>query len=87
MKNWNLFAIYDQAAKVYMRPYPAPSTGEAIRDFIDQVNEKGTPLNKHPEDYSLWEVGVFDDQDATITSANPPKCLVKAHEAITNTGE
>lgn len=38
----------------------------AIRFFTDAIQDPSTPLNKHPEDYELHELGLLDD-DLHIT--------------------
>ncbi len=59
------FAVYDAKAGAYLRPFFANSAGEAIRSFGDAVNSD-TPFGKHPEDYTLFAVGSFDDSDALL---------------------
>lgn len=60
------FSIYDAKAKFYQRPFLAPSTGEAIRAFIDSVNDSRYSMSKHPEDFILFEVGTFDDLSGEV---------------------
>lgn len=61
-----IFAIRDRQLNAYMQPFFAPTPGAASRSFRDLVNEKGHELNKHPEDYELWHLGAFNDQDASF---------------------
>nr|AVQ10232.1 DNA binding protein VP4 [Gokushovirinae environmental samples] len=53
--------VRDRAADVFGRPIFAVSRGQAVRSFTDQVNEKGSELNKHPKDYELYLLGEYDD--------------------------
>jgi len=55
------FAIYDMKSEMYSRPFFAINAGEATRIFGDAVNEAGSPYNKHPEDFTLYGVGSYDD--------------------------
>lgn len=75
----SIFTIYDSATEAYMRPFFAQSPGQALRMFIDDVQEEGTPCNKHPEDYALFEIGIFDDSTSEIINCKPI-CLQRAHE-------
>lgn len=43
----------------------------AIRQFADAVNDKQTKWNKHPEDYSLWYVGLFDTSKGFLEGCIP----------------
>lgn len=64
-----LMAVRDAKVSCFMRPWVARSEGEAIRAFADLVNEPGHDLNKHPEDYTLFQVGKFDDQTGEVSDA------------------
>lgn len=72
-----MFAVFDQKAKAYMQPFFSQSAGTAARAFAVAVNDPTTMLSKHPEDFSLWEIGVFDDDSAYIHALSPLKnvCL------------
>lgn len=56
-----LFAIYDGKGEFYTPPLAFKTTGEAIRAFSDTVNERGHQMNRHPEDYTLFQIGTYDD--------------------------
>lgn len=61
-----VFAIFDSKAEVYTKPFYALSVGEALRSFTDAVNEPASPYNKHPADYTLFAIGVYDDGNAQL---------------------
>lgn len=75
-----VFAIYDSKAQVYSAPFMCSHVGEATRSFMDAVNDKGTLLNRHPEDYTLFEIASFDDCTAKYESLPTPKSLALAIE-------
>lgn len=77
----NTYTIYDTASGAYSRPFFAKSDGEAQRSFQDIANDKEHPIGAHPEDYSLFRIGIFDDQNAKIISENP-ECLSTALEMV-----
>ncbi len=62
------FSIYDIKTEAYMRPFFCITSGEAIRVFTDLTNEAGSPFNKHPTDYHLFEIGAFDDGTGHLES-------------------
>lgn len=78
---WNIYTVYDSCAGIYQRPFVAHSDGEAVRSFGDIANDKEHPIGHHPEHYSLFRLGTFSDQDASINT-EAKECLASAHEII-----
>ena len=76
-----IYSVYDKGIEGYMRPWFAQADGQALRLFIDEV-DGDSPMAKHPEDYSLFRIGSFDDENGTIT-CDEVKCLARAHEVQT----
>lgn len=56
-----VFALFDSKAAVFSTPFFMQNEGTALRSFMDFVNDPQTMVNKHPEDFSLFLVGEFDD--------------------------
>lgn len=75
------YAIFDDATAAYMRPFLMQSDGQAMRMFLDECKKSDSPIAAHPEDYSLFRVGSWNDQDAGIEAQNPT-CLARAHELL-----
>ncbi len=65
--NIKMFSIYDQKAEAYNAPFCFNAVGQAIRAFADLANDPQSNINKHPADYNLFEIAVYDDQSASIT--------------------
>lgn len=61
--NMKVFAIRDRQLNAFMQPYFAQTAGAAIRAFRDLINEANHPLAKHPEDYELWYLCNWTDDD------------------------
>jgi len=62
-----IFAIYDQKAFAYLPPFTLPRSEMAIRTFADCINSENHAFAKHPGDYTLVELGIYDDSDGAIT--------------------
>ncbi len=58
------FTIYDSKTECYLPPFFQRSTGEAVRIFQDLSVDMDTSIGRHPADYTLFEIGAFDDQTA-----------------------
>jgi len=57
----NAYTIYDVASGVYMRPFFSQADGQAIRGFKDIACDADHEIGKHPEDYTLYRIGAFND--------------------------
>lgn len=70
-------SIRDRAADTYGRPIFVPSPGVAIRMFATEINRSAedNQLYTHPDDFDLFELGVWDDETARFESLDLPKQL------------
>ena len=75
----NVYSIYDKAVQAYMRPFFMPADGAAQRAFTDLVEDKSHEMSKHPEDYSLFRIGSFDDSNGSLDRCEP-YVVGRAHE-------
>lgn len=62
-----MFTVFDSKAETYLRPFSMLSTGEAIRSFITTLNDPNTEFSLYPADFTLFEVGTFDETTCAIT--------------------
>ena len=58
-----LFTIYDEKAEVFLPPFFVPTLGIATRAFSDCINGPEHQFSKHPQDYTLFQLGEFFDDD------------------------
>lgn len=77
-----LYVVYDEKALVYKYPQFQRSAGEAIRSFTLAVQDQNTEIGKFPEDFTLYEVGAFDDQNAQFESLPNPVNLGKGLQYV-----
>ncbi len=61
-----MFTVYDSKAELYLPPFYNKTTGQAVRAYDDTCNQKDHPFYKHPEDYTLFEIGTYDENTAEI---------------------
>jgi len=63
-----LFAIYDSKALSFMSIYHTPNADIAKRAFAQAVNNpENVDLYQFPNDFSLIELGSFDNETGVIT--------------------
>ncbi|AXL15275.1 nonstructural protein [Microviridae sp.] len=83
MKHY-IFSIYDSKAEAYLPPFFLHQMAMARRAFHDAVNNPESQINKHPADYTLFQIGTFDDDDGIIEST-PPQTMGNGIEFVDNT--
>lgn len=78
------FAIFDQKAHAYNPPYFLPHVDIAIRGFAQSVRspDRYPTMNMFPEDYSLYEVGEFDDKEGKLISLPEPKFVCRGSDLV-----
>lgn len=75
-----IFTVYDSKTEAYMQPQFMQSTGQALRAFEDAVNDESHPFHKHAADFTLFELGTFDDQTGTFQTYPAKKSLTSGNE-------
>lgn len=75
-----MYTIYDSKAQVYNKPFYMVNEQVAVRSFRDLANDPSSDVCKHPEDFTLWRVGEFEDTLNEITLSAPPVVVCKAIE-------
>ena len=62
-----LYVLFDSKSETYTAPTLNPARGQALRSFSDGVNANdGNMLSKHPEDFTLFEIGEYDIHSGEI---------------------
>ena len=60
---YSVFSIYDSKAEAYLPPFILPKQAQAKRAFADCVNSDSHQFGQNPADYTLFELGNFNDED------------------------
>ena len=75
-------SVYDSKAEMFNQPIFSIAKGEALRAFSDSVNTVNTPMNNHPEDYTLFEIGIFYPEIGKLECAATPTSMGLATEYL-----
>lgn len=78
-----VFSCYDSKAAAYAQPFFSPTVVTGRRAFGDACADPNTMLNKHPEDFTLFLLGTFDDQLGSFDLLSPPESLGLASSYLT----
>jgi len=62
----NIYAIHDIKAEAFLKPFFADADGLAIRMFQEAANDQDHGFCKYAEDYTLYRIGVWDEQNGVV---------------------
>lgn len=77
-----IFSVYDSKAEAFATPFFMPTLGMATRAFADECSNPQSSLRKHAEDYTLFELGEFDDVSGKMDLLATPKSIGLAVEFL-----
>ncbi len=66
-----MFAVYDGKAAAFGTPFFLPAVGLAVRAFTDLVADPKTTVSRYPSDFTLFQVGEFDDLKGRVIPLSP----------------
>ena len=79
----NLYTVYDRASATHGTIFGARSAAECKRMVIDAANDPNTLLARHPNDYSLYYHGTFDDNSGVIVPQDKPVFVASLEQLLT----
>lgn len=60
------YSVRDSKAERFISPFFAPTRAVAQRMFETAANTVGENFNRHCNDYTLFEIGTFEDETGVI---------------------
>jgi hypothetical protein len=77
------YSIYDSAAQAFIAPFFMQNDGLAVRAFSDNVNSNDeNNISKHPDQFALYKIGVFNDKSGVIDPEEVPVKLMSGIECV-----
>lgn len=65
--NMRAYAVYDMKAKSYFMPFYMETEAQARRVFLTSCLDTGSALNKFPEDFALYQLGIQSFETGKFT--------------------
>nr|WAE43593.1 MAG: nonstructural protein [Microviridae sp.] len=75
-----IFTVHDSKAEAHLPPFYMKTKAEAMRAFESTVQDKESQFHKYPSDFTLLELGEFDEISASICTHAKPLILANAAE-------
>lgn len=79
---FSVFSIYDSAISTWLPPLYSRNKGEMLRNFSDAVQDPKSKLAQHPGDFTLFEIGSWDDDKCVFDLHKTPVRLGVAIEFV-----
>jgi len=70
-----IFSVRDSKAEAFLPPFFAQTAGVAIRQFESAVNDESHDMHRFAEDYTLFELGEFDESSGALLPLDTPHSL------------
>jgi len=70
-----VFGIFDSKVGAYLPPFMMKTIGEAERALTAHVNDPQHNFSKYAEDFSLFELGTWDDSNAKYSLHATPHSI------------
>lgn len=86
MQVLRMFSLFDAGVGAFLKPFWSDHKENALRSLRQLVNDKSNPDNmvaNHPDQFVLFEIGVFDSVTGVFSSHLTPQSLGNCIEFVT----
>jgi hypothetical protein len=66
-----VFSVFDSKLQVFNTPFFSRTVADATRSFSDLVRDGRTTVGQHPEDFFLYDIGLYSDETGEINGTAP----------------
>lgn len=80
----HILTVHDSKAEAFIQPFFSQTPATGIRMFEQAANDSNTDFSRHAEDYTLFELGTFDQDTAKFELHQTPISLGLAISYKTN---
>lgn len=71
-------AVYDKKAKCFAQPFFTAHVDVGTRSFAAAAASSGTAVYHHPEDFALFLLGIFNDENGLFNLTAQPVHVAEA---------
>lgn len=73
-----IYSVFDAKAEAFLQPIFVDTKGIVGRMFSAAVNDPSHDFHKFAEDYTLFELGMFHDEDGSFEMLSAPRAVATA---------
>lgn len=79
-----IVVLKDKVSGLFMQPFFVPAVGVAYRTLQDEAaRDKEFVVAKHPDDFALYKIGVFDEDQGRLGALEKPELLIECGALLT----
>lgn len=78
-----VYSVLDKAIGAFLPPFVCRSRGEALRSFMDACSDGKHQFTAHPDDFVLYQLGRWDDNNGLFAAGEPERVL-SARECLSS---
>lgn len=72
------YTVFDRKSLVYAPPFYSQTDSSAVRALGDGVADAKSAIGAHPNDYVLFHIGSYNDQDGRLEAVSPLVHIIDA---------
>jgi len=76
------YSVRDKATDLFMAPFYVRTKQEALRALKDAASNPEHAFNRHPRDYSLYALGVYDEDRGLFELNDAPVFICTLEEVM-----
>lgn len=80
-----VFSVFDSKANAFMKPFFAVNRQVALRSFGSAANNPDHDFHRFATDFTLMELGTFDESNGFLEVLEAPKSLALAATLVQET--
>lgn len=82
-----IFSVYDAKAEAYLQPFYSQNGGTAVRAMIQAAMDPEHNFNKFAPDFTLFEIGSFNDSTGELKNLEAKKSYGNALTMVRDMGD
>lgn len=75
-----MLSLFDEPAGVFCTPFFSHNEATALRDLDHAVKDPASQIHRSPGDFTMYELGYFDDTTAELVLTSPIRRIIRADE-------
>lgn len=81
---YKLFVLKDSKSNSYGMPITSISKGTILRDIQDELQKGQAIFAKHPQDFTLFEIGEYDVDNGVVQMHEVKECVGLVSDFLVN---